>query len=86
MLPDLQQWCLSVIELTREVVLSEMLYVSDTILFSVTVIGLVSSFWNWDSIFILNRQTDTTVLNPVISPEPEVGQTHLNVVKVFRSS
>ena len=55
MLPDLQQWCLSVIELTREVVLSEMLCVSDTILFSVTVIGLVSSFWNWDSIFILNR-------------------------------
>ena len=29
------------------------------------------------------RQTDTTVLNPVISPEPEGGQIHLNVVKAF---
>ena len=27
-------------------------------------------------------QTDTTVLNPVISPEAEGGQIHLNVVKL----
>ena len=30
-------------------------------------------------------QTDTTALNPVISPEAEVGQIHLNVVIVLSS-
>ena len=31
----------------------------------------------------MNRQTDTTVLNPVISPTAEGGQIHFNVVTVL---